>query len=310
MGKSKKPRKKVRKRSGAKSQKEFLLETTSIDEINKLKKFGEYYINFHWAYYTNLSYQRSRITNEIKKSLLEAAIPNFEFSKWKRIIRLKHNCKPLSVGGSIKSLGGRFNIGDINSPIISSFPALYAAVDFETAIKEALGQDEKSDEDQMYVHALANKTSFTSISLKGQLDYIIDLNKPERLQPFIDLIKGFSVTDYLKTAAAAINQKIDLIKTVPALINALMLSNWRDWPMLFDVPAASQIFGELVTNAGIEGILYPSKFTKKDCLAIFPQNFNPGDSYIELEDEPSSGVKVKRIDADIWSKYQTELQGF
>ena len=309
MGKSKRRHKKSKKQSSSRSPKKLiLLERTSVVEIKKFKEFGEYYLRFHSDYYSTLAIQRSQVQNELKKALMEATSRNFEFSEWKRIVRLKYSNKPLSVEGSIKSIGGRFNIGDISSPLVTRFPSLYLAEDFYTAIKEVLSQGEKSA-DEVYTFALANKESFTSVSLRGRLDFIIDLNKPEKLQTFVDLIKNFTVPDYITLAAKKLNEKIDLIKTAQGLVNALLIHNWRDWPMLFDIPTASQIFGELVANAGIDGILYPSKQTEKNCLAVFPQNFDTPDSYIELEHETAPEVRIKRLDYDIWSKSSTELLG-
>ncbi|MDE2313913.1 MAG: hypothetical protein KGL04_07050 [Elusimicrobia bacterium] len=47
------------------------------------------------------------------------------------------------------------------------------------------------------------------------------------------------------------------------------------------VPISSQLFGQLAADAGIEGIVYPSKFSGKDCLAVFPQNFE-NESYVVI----------------------------
>ena len=73
--------------------------------------------------------------------------------------------------------------------------------------------------------------------------------------------------------------------------------------MPFDVPYSSQIFGQLVAEAGIDGILYPSKFTGKDCLAIFPQNFDDSSgSFLELDGDLPPVVKIRRLDAKTWNE--------
>ena len=42
------------------------------------------------------------------------------------------------------------------------------------------------------------------------------------------------------------------------MLKLLLDPDWRQWPMKFDVPAESQIFGHLVHLAGIDGIaLFP-----------------------------------------------------
>jgi len=73
--------------------------------------------------------------------------------------------------------------------------------------------------------------------------------------------------------------------------------NWRNWPMVYDVPAVPQIFGGLVMNAGIEGILYESSITERECLAIFPQNFHNSTSFIQLDDPVPSTDVITRIDS-------------
>ncbi|MBC6415356.1 MAG: hypothetical protein GDA46_03080 [Bdellovibrionales bacterium] len=63
---------------------------------------------------------------------------------------------------------------------------------------------------------------------------------------------------------------------------------WRKYPSIYNIPSISQIFGQLVRNAGIEAIVYKStKKSKTDlCMTLFPENFKHSDSYIKLEDCP------------------------
>ncbi len=68
--------------------------------------------------------------------------------------------------------------------------------------------------------------------------------------------------------------------------------------MSYDVPSGSQIFGQLIYFAGVEGILYTSKLTGKDCLAIYPDNFGKSDSFIELDDDPPSPKVPTRLDSE------------
>jgi hypothetical protein len=80
----------------------------------------------------------------------------------------------------------------------------------------------------------------------------------------------------------------------------LLTKDWRVSPVHGDVPANSQIFGALIYQAGIEGILYPSTLTGKECLAIFPNNFAVTSSYIQLDDEPPHAKVERRIDSNNW----------
>ncbi|MBF0387117.1 MAG: RES family NAD+ phosphorylase [Candidatus Omnitrophica bacterium] len=74
-------------------------------------------------------------------------------------------------------------------------------------------------------------------------------------------------------------------------------------PMQFDIPATNQLFGQFVYEAGIQGILYPSRFDGKECLAIYTQNFKNSKSFIELSDTTPSPSVVRRIDANKTTAY-------
>ncbi len=290
-----------------KSPQQFLLDQFSISDIRKWQAIKDEVLKFHWDYYSNLAYQRSKIVDQIKNALLEAVEKNFLFEHWQRSVKYKYALEPFSIAGSLTDPGGRFNIGDINSSQFPPFPALYIASDKNTALQELLSQQIiAGQENRALDFALANPASIANISLSGKLDSIINLKQPEKLQPFVDLIKDFTTPDHLKESAKKIGfPPPDLIRTVPKLIDALSAPDWREWPMQFDVPVASQIFGQLVSEAGIEGILYASKFTGKDCLAIFPQNFDePPGSFIQLDDEAPAEIKIRRLDAKIWSELQ------
>lgn len=66
-----------------------------------------------------------------------------------------------------------------------------------------------------------------------------------------------------------------------------------------DIPSNSQIFGQIVRSAKIEGILYPSKMSngkQKLCIAIFPENFDDSNSFVEIEDDVPESVTNKRLD--------------
>lgn len=266
--------------------KKYLLDQTSPDEIQKLKQYGERYLKFHWDYYCELAYQRSSVEVEIRHALLDAVVGPFKFKKWQRVLRWKYSNEPLCVAGSLTDPGGRFNIGDISKDHFKPFPALYVAKDKETALQEALCQSiSKENEKRALESALANPTSTTNCSMSGKLYRLLDLNKPKKLQEFIDVIKDFRIPEDLRRRARIFKETLELATTVQNLMEGVLINNWRVWPMQFDVPAPSQILGQLVVGIGVEGILYPSKFTTKDCLAIFPQNL--------MNPEPTSNWMIR-----------------
>ncbi len=294
------------KRPAKKTQSAFiLLDQFSVADIHKWIAIKDHVSKFHWDYYSNLAYQRSKVIDEVRKSLLEAVERDFKFAKWQRAVKYKYALEPFSVAGSLIDPGARFNIGDINPAQFSPFPALYIASDKDTALQELLSQKiDPGQESRALDFALSNPSSIANVSLSGSLDSIINLKHPDKLQLFVDLIKTFSIPAHLNEMAKKVNlPEPELITTVSKLVDALLAPDWRVWPMQFDVPVASQIFGQLVADAGIEGILYTSKFTGKDCLAIFPQNFEEvSGSFIKLDDEAPAEIKTRQLDAKSWKE--------
>jgi hypothetical protein len=71
--------------------------------------------------------------------------------------------------------------------------------------------------------------------------------------------------------------------------------------MQFDVPSNSQIFGELVCQAGIQGIIYRSTKTTGVCLAVFPNNLAAAPSaYVELVPPVPDEIELTRLDWTTW----------
>lgn len=276
-----------------------LLDTSEDLENFELQK--DKILKHFWDLYSDLAYQRHKISDQLKNSLLEAATGPYEFSGWQRQVKYKYSLIPLSPKGSLIEPGGRFNVPNMDSIQISPFPALYIAKDKETVLQEA-GQSGYAPQGLSSLDlALVRKNSISIVSIGGKLDLIIDLHNPQTLQPFLNLIKKFSISKKIIASAKEIGIKAPKIaRKLDSLIENLLEPNWRAWCMQFDIPANCQIFGQLVASAKIEGILYPSKFTKKQCLAIYPQNFD-SDSFVAIEDDVPEGT-MSRLDCDIWKK--------
>ncbi len=289
----------------------YLLDEFSAADIKKWGDAKDLLLRYHWEFYSNLAFQRSRISDEIKQSLLEAAAKNYTITRWQRIVKHKFSVEPLSVKGSLSDPGGRFNIGEINPNQYQIFPALYIASNKETALQEALSQHIlPGKEEEALNSALTNTVSTSNISISGRIDSYIDLNSPERLKPFINLFKDFKIPKHVYEIAKYFKfpEPPTVITTISKLMEALLAPNWREWPMQYDVPVASQIFGQLVMAAGIEGILYPSKFSKKNCLVIYPQNFDDTNgSLIQLDDPAPKETKVLKWDHATWKQFGTDL---
>ena len=99
-----------------------LLEQGTLEGLRAAKEATRKLIDYHWKFYSELALQRSQIESELADALNEAAIENFSFSKWQRAVRYRYSLHPLSVLGSLKDPGSRFNIGDIDA---ARFPQLF-----------------------------------------------------------------------------------------------------------------------------------------------------------------------------------------
>jgi hypothetical protein len=105
----------------------------------------------------------------------------------------------------------------------------------------------------------------------------------------------------LKTEAQRLNIDIPYhVKSAEELRQSILKSSWRDLPMQVDIPANSQIFGQLVHASGIEAILYPSKiYPIKKCLAIFPKNFSNSTSYVKIQDiQLPTNIKYSELNSE------------
>lgn len=277
----------------------YNIDRFTVEDIRQGKERQEAFSHYYWGQYSEFAYQRSLIMDEIKKALVAAAIKPFHFSGFQRAVTYKRSLDPLSVEGSVKSTGGRFNIGDIDRTKFPAFPALYLGEDKDTALQEIFqcnlsGINGLSPQEL----ALTNIQSISIVSVFGALESIIDLYQPERLQTFVDLIKNFKYSEALKREATGLGVNDSKVENVAHLLSAIYDHNWRGLPMHMDVPSSPQIFGQIVLEAGIEGIRYKSKYTEKPCLAIYPQNFLGPDSFVELKDQCPPEVKRKRVDVN------------
>lgn len=278
----------------------FLLDSFSINDLEKWEAQKDKILRYYWDLYSALAYERRKIVDQLHAALLEATIRPYEFSGWQRQVRYKYSLNPLSPKGSLIEPSGRFNIPNINLDQIPPFPALYIGEDKETTLQEAGQQNNPPLGLSSLDLALIKKDSITIVAVSGQMESIIDLHHPRKLQPFLKLIKQFSIPMNIIKTAKKLGLELPLVvKSINKLIESLLEPNWRAACMQLDIPANCQIFGQLVANAGIEGILYPSKFTKKRCLAIYPQNFGP-ESFVSIQGDTPEGT-LSRLDVNIWS---------
>lgn len=257
------------------------------------------YFNEHFNYFSG---QRKELFGELTDSLVEKC-SDYEFTQYQRAIHYKHSDNPLSARGSIlNETGGRFNIGNM-SPNIPKFAALYLAADKETVQKEFIQADINRSSQGLSGSELAliNNDSILIIVVKGRLEKVLDLTGKESLRPFFDLIKQIKLPRELHTKAKRHKlHPYPEVKTVTQLYNSIFESNYQQYSMLFDLPSNSQILGHIAHEAGIHAIKYPSKFTGKHCLAVFPSNFEYSDSSVMIDSETPNSLpeNLKMINKD------------
>lgn len=281
----------------------YLLEATSLSRMKEAKVRYREILDYHWQLYSELAQQRRNNEEELHSILFEKSIEDFNFQHWNRALLYQYSNQPLSSAGSLKDIGGRFNIGDISSNLVPSFSALYIASNKETAEKELLEQKTPSDKLTNYERALSRNSSFASVQVDGKVDLIFDLRNAKTLLKLNNVFKKFKLSPSLKKTAKELGQKKQKIITLAKeLKESFLAENWRVNPSRYDIPANSQIFAQMVKSAGVGGIVYPSKMTGKDCLAIFPENLKNTASFIEIVDTPPPGVRLTRIDSTNFSK--------
>lgn len=287
-----------------------MLDAGTLDSIRNAKRATEDHLKYHFDYFAELAQQRSAKSDELKAALNQTA-KSYSIDKWQRAVKYKYGLHPLCTLGSLSYIGGRFNTGSKVNTEVPSFPALYLAQDKDTALQEHLGQQPVHSRSALTPRevALTNPSSETIVSVSGHFDKIFDLTDKKNLAPFVELVKDFTISTELITRAKRLGlPPPGTVTTTALLIKTLLLPDWRQNPSIYDIPANSQIFGHLVYTAGIEGVLYLSKFTGKLCLAIFPRNFALTDSYIKLDDELPHENVPSRIDSGNWRLTEMDVK--
>ena len=184
------------------------------------------------------------------------------------------------------------------------FAALYLAADKGTALAEVLGRDKPRGGLNPEELALTKPDSITVVSVSGKVETVVDVRTVSHLRVFVELIKTFELSPALRSEARRLGgYPLQLITSVQLLRQLFAQTNWRNWPSVFDVPAGTQVFGSVVLDAGIEGIVYKSVLTGSECLAVFPKNFVKSSSYVELDDSAPADNIPSRIDSSNFDQF-------
>lgn len=137
------------------------------------------------------------------------------------------------------------------------------------------------------------------MTLRGQIDLILDIGKSETLELFVRELRNFVLPSTVRELARrlAIRRPVALVRSAAGLQKQLLHPQWRMMPVQFDLPSKSQVFGRIVAAAIAHGILYPSvRGGAGRCLALFPQNWKGSASFVEVMDPAPVGATLTRID--------------
>jgi RES domain-containing protein len=257
----------------------------------------------HRALYFGLEAKRSDHGAGLIAAMRASATGPFTASDWSRIVDYRYSMQPLSVAGSLQSIGGRFNIGrDLDPGHATPFPALYVAQNEATAYLERFGTLKPRLAGNWQPHELALRTSasYSHLRLRLHLELILDIRRDDALSAFVAIIRNFPMPEEVTKSARALGlkQKPWLIRTAASLRRQLVHTEWRSLPMQFSIPSNPQVFGRIAAAAGLHGIIYPSsRNSQSTCLALFPQNWKGTNNYVELEDASPVGTRLTRLDA-------------
>ncbi len=254
--------------------------------------------------YFDLERQRAGHYEELCAALRAVASVAVSLDEWVRVTDWRWNLRPLSPAGSLKGIGGRFNIGsDLDRARGQAFPCLYLAHDVETAYREYFGGPlcSRSGKLTLGEFALRRETSFTTFCLRGQLEQVLDLRDHRSLASFAKIIGRFGVSnDTNALARRARLRPHALIKSSLGLWARLLVApqEWRLEPQMWGIPSASQIFGRFVRDAGFDAVLYPSQQGGSLCVAVFPENFRASASRVEVVGAVPPGASCTVLDKE------------
>lgn len=268
---------------------ELLIEQITGERLRALRDQGETVRKYQFRQFFELEAQRALHKEKITAALQSVAGIQVDINGWCRAIKLRYGHALLSCLGSLKQ-SGRFNYGaDIDDQRFPVFPALYIASDRATAHCEMFGYTAEEDVSGLSGQALALQpaTSIAYLALAGAVNNVFDLTQPKNLRAFLRATAVFKFTSDFRAMERKLGiRPVMLARTTGRLMTTFMDPSWRAFLTHVDVPANSQVFGQLVSAAGFEGIRYNSVRTGAHALAIFPRCFRNSSSIVRVLDPP------------------------
>jgi hypothetical protein len=280
----------------------ILLDQFTEEQLDSWARGGDVLQGLSDKVYFELERQRASKYAELCDALRARPPISVNVDSWCRVTDWRWNLTPLSAAGSVKNIGGRFNIGEtLDRARGQHFPCVYIAEDVDTAYAEYFGNSLATSVGPLTLgeFALRHGTSFVTFLLKGRIDTVLDLRDDKSLRSFVEIIRRFDISSQTKAAIRSAGlPRREIIRTPLQLRKRLLQGSekWRQEPTLFATPAVSQIFGRFARDADFEGVLYPSQRGHGLCVAVFPENFARGDSRIEVVGNVPPGATHTVVD--------------
>ena len=291
-------RKKGRPPSGPVS---YELDRFTLHDLRSWNKANKSIAEYHIRVYYELEAQRQLNRKQLNAALRDARLDSFEIDHWVRMVDYKYSLQPLSAAGSIRSIGGRYNIGSGLNPKLNSFHGLYIAEDAETAFREYFGEPRGAL--GVLDLALMPKKSFASVFVSGTLHNVLDVTSAKRLRSFCSAFRHFTINPSYKNLLAGTNIKPLSIAIDPSiLLRTLEAQNWRELGMQLGIPSNSQVFGRLAFEAGYDGIVFQSARNGKRCACVFLENLTHSETNLSLADPAPSDDTIATLDGTTWPK--------
>jgi hypothetical protein len=283
-----------------------LLDQFSRASLQQWNKFSSDLDEYHIRLFYHLEGLREAHNSELIESLRTSSPGAIRTGSWCRLVSFRYSDDFLSSRGSLIN-GGRFNIGaDLDPRRFPGFPALYIAEAQETAYAEFFGAAESDSLGGISGHefALQSESSFSMVRLTLKIENVFDLTNTKNLHAFSKVIAKFKMTSELRGLGRAIGISSSpmLIRSPALLKKDLTSSGWRNYPVQYEIPANSQVFGRLLRDAGFEGVIYPSSKGRGKCVAVFTENLEGTDSFVELADKAPASAKHVRLDSNNWKE--------
>jgi len=129
-----------RSRARRRPKKSILLDAFTQPDLDTWNRHGDALQAAADRVYFDLERQRAAQYEALCKSLNASAAIAIDVAGWVRVTEWRWNLTPLSAAGSLKGIGGRFNVGDeLDRARNQAFPCLYIAENVDTAYAEYFG---------------------------------------------------------------------------------------------------------------------------------------------------------------------------